>query len=50
VQKDDVKELTRKDEPSVSLENFTLMTDDMIVWNYNERVLDATFSRESLGK
>jgi len=50
VQKDSVEELTRKDEPSMSLENFTFMTDDVIVWNYNERVLDATFSRESRGE
>ena len=31
--------LTRKDEPSMSLENFAFMADDMIVWNDNERVL-----------
>lgn len=30
------KELTRKDEPSVSLENFALVADDVIVWYYNE--------------
>jgi hypothetical protein len=36
---DNIEELTRKDELSVSLENFALMTDDVIVWNYNERVL-----------
>ena len=33
------KKLTRKDKPSVSLENFALMANDMIVWNDNERVL-----------
>jgi len=43
---DNVEELTRKDEPSVSLENFALVTDDVIVWNYNERVL-MTHSTES---
>jgi hypothetical protein len=31
-----MKKLTRKDESSVSLENFALMADDMIVWNDNE--------------
>lgn len=36
---DNIEELTRKDESSVSLENFAFMTDDVIVWNYNERVL-----------
>jgi hypothetical protein len=45
VQKDSVEVPTRKDEPSVPLENFTLMTDDVIVWNYNKRVLDATAVR-----
>lgn len=34
-----VEELTREDEPPVSLENFTIMTNDMIVWNDNKRVL-----------
>lgn len=29
----------RKDESSMSLENFALMADNMIVWNDNERVL-----------
>jgi hypothetical protein len=36
---DNIEELTRKDKSSVSLENFAFMTDDVIVWNYNERVL-----------
>lgn len=34
-----IEELTRKDQPSVALENFALVADEMIVWNDNERVL-----------
>jgi hypothetical protein len=34
-----VKRLTREDEPSMSLEDFAFMADDMVMWNDNERVL-----------